>query len=163
MKAEKAVTLRIRKEFLDEVDTIVEGRTINRSDFFGAAVNMLLENPKMAETDLEIVRVDESSLEEALKDRLLFRAVRKLLGGKGLTEAIAIIEKGSLHIEISRGTLVRFKPPTIIEFELTGDFRVQVDLAPGIDIHLFSAGRELPVSEEALRHLGTRYSLLFNL
>jgi len=162
MKADKKVTLRIEKEFLDEVDAIVEGRAINRSDFFGAAVNMLLENPKMAETDLEIVRFDERALEEALKDRLLFFSVLRLLGGKGLTKASAIIQRGSLHIEISKGTLVRFKPPTTIEFEPTGDFRVQVDLVPGINIYLYGAGKEIPLSEESLKYLGTRYSLLFS-
>lgn len=159
----KNLSLRIKREILDEVDTLVEGRALNRSDFFGAAVNMLADNPKLAESDLTINRVDETLLENLLKDRLLFYSVSKLLGAKGLTEARAVIKKGSLHIEISKGTLVRFKPPSTIEFEPTGDFRIQVDLVPGIDIKLCAAGRAYPLSEELLKYLGTRYELLFKI
>lgn len=159
----KNVPLRINKELLDDVDTLVEGWAVNRSDFFGAAVNMLVENPQMAEKDHEIFKVDESSLKDALKDSLLFYAVRSLLGGKGLTEATTIIERGSLHIKISKGTLVRYKPPNTIEFEPVGDFRVQLDLVPEINIQLYVSGKKRPLSEEILMHLGNSYGLLFEL
>ena len=155
------LSLRVKKGLLDEVDALVEGRALNRSDFFGAAVNMLADNPQMAESNIEIVKVDESLLEEALTDRLMFCAVRKLLGSKGLTEARAIINKGSLHIDISKGTLVRFKPPTTIEFELTGDFRIQIDLMPEMDIKLSAAGRVSPITEDLLRYIGSRYEIMF--
>lgn len=159
----KNLSLRIKKGLLDEVDTLVESMALNRSDFFGAAVNMLAENPKMAEPDLELSVVDENLLEKALDDRLLFYAVRKLLGGRGLTEAKVIIKKRSLHVDISKGTLVRFKPPNTIEFEPTGDFRIQMDLVPELAVKLCAAGKETPLSEEMLKYLGTRYELLFDI
>ena len=159
----KNLSLRIRRGLLDEVDALVESMALNRSDFFGAAVNMLAENPKMAESDLELSVIDENSLKKALNDRPLFYAVRKLLGGRGLTEAKAIIKKGSLHVDVSKGTLVRFKPPNTVEFEPTGDFRIQVDLVPEMAVKLYAAGKESPLSEEMLKHLGTRYGLLFEI
>lgn len=157
----KTVTLRIKKKHLDEVDTLVESLAINRSDFFGAAVNMLSEDPKLAEKKLEIFKVDETALKKILEDRLQFFAVHRLLGSKGLTEVDAIIKMGSLNISISKGTLVRFKPPNTIEFEPMGDFRVQLDLVSGVNIQLYAAGNKHPLSEDLLMHLGKRYSLLF--
>jgi Arc/MetJ-type ribon-helix-helix transcriptional regulator len=159
----KNLSLRIKKGLLDEVDSLVESMALNRSDFFGAAVDMLTENPKMAETALDVNRVDENLLGKALEDNLQFYAVRKLLGNNGLAEAKVIINKGNLRMDISKSTLVRFKPPNTIEFEPTGDFRIQVDLVPGIAIKLSAAGKEYSLSEEMLRYLGTRYELLIEI
>ena len=154
-------TLRIKKEFLDKIDTLVENQDINRSDFFGAAVNMLLENPKLAEKDPHIFTVDEDALRSALKDGLEFNAVRTLLGSKGLTEVRTVIEIGSLSIDISKDTVIRFKPPNTIEFEPMGDFRIQLDLVSGINIQIYAAGNKQHLSEDRIKELGKRYALYF--
>ncbi|MDD3653772.1 MAG: hypothetical protein PHO01_06260 [Desulfotomaculaceae bacterium] len=165
----KNTPLRIKRNLLDEIDAIVEGRPINRSDFFGAAVSMLAENPQMARNSFSLDRVKQERssnddslklLNDVLQDRLMLLAVNSIFEN-GLTGVNTKIFVNGLQIEIKKGTLVRFKPPTTIEFEPTGDFRVQLDLVQGLKLKIDDAGRELPLSEKLINQLGAGYGLLF--
>jgi len=136
--------------------TTRHGKKVSRSDICGAAISMVYDHPEVLRRTTEFGEFKEIGL--ALCDQLGLELLKTSLE-KGKTNADIIIEDGGVCVSVPAGSPTRFIPPMTFVISPSPDFKVHVDLRPGLVVTLYDLKERVAVSDVKSSGIGRQYRI----